>query len=266
MIFGLASVWRLLGILETARGKQRLKQLVVHCTLVATALWLLRTADAMTSFACFVLAGGVIVWASRPVIGRKPVFIHAAVFSMLAVAFSALFLNVNSGLVENLGRNSSLTGRTEIWTLVTSMIPNRLVGAGFESYWVGERLQKIWSVYWNHPNQAHNGYLEIYLNLGWLGIATVAAMILGGYRSIMYAVRRRSPESTLRLGCFVAALIYNFTESAFKMTHPVWITFLTAITFMPEVGPRAQSETASESYELLAEADAGATIYAEEAV
>ena len=36
--------------------------------------------------------------------------------------------------------------------------------------------------YWWHPNQAHNGYYEQYLNLGILGLVTLAAMIVAGYR------------------------------------------------------------------------------------
>ena len=34
-------------------------------------------------------------------------------------------------------------------------------------------------------NQAHNGYIEIYLNLGWIGLALLGAIIVGGYRKII---------------------------------------------------------------------------------
>jgi exopolysaccharide production protein ExoQ len=166
---------------------------------------------------------------------------------VLAVSFSALFLNIGSGLVQNLGRDSSLTGRTEIWNMVTSMTPNRLLGAGYESFWVGQRLQKIWAVYWSHPNQAHNGYIEIYLNLGWIGVGLLVVAILAGYRNIMAAARKRYGTSLLRLGYFVAAIAYNFTESAFKMTHPVWITFLLVTISVPEFRPLRRSKVKPES-------------------
>ena len=31
-------------------------------------------------------------------------------------------------------------------------------------------------------NQAHNGYIEIYLNLGWVGLTLLGAMVIAGYR------------------------------------------------------------------------------------
>jgi len=43
---------------------------------------------------------------------------------------------------------------------------NPWIGAGFESFWLGPRLNKLWAQYNFMPNQAHNGYIEIYLNLG----------------------------------------------------------------------------------------------------
>ena len=46
-------------------------------------------------------------------------------------------------------------------------VENPLLGAGFENFWVGERQVTLGGL---GGNQAHNGYLEIYLNLGWVGI------------------------------------------------------------------------------------------------
>src|SRR2546428_3149771 len=46
---------------------------------------------------------------------------------------------------ETMGRGPTLTGRTQIWHLVLSMTTNPLLGTGFESFWLGPRLQKIWS-------------------------------------------------------------------------------------------------------------------------
>lgn len=229
MIFGLPAAWRLLEIFRMPWREWKWGSIAAQTTVVVVGMWLIRVADSMTPFSCFILSTFVMVWASWRFVARRPFLIHLAVLSVLFVSFSALFLNIGSGLLGNIGRNSSLTGRTQIWSMVTSMTPNRLLGAGYESFWVGERLRKIWLVYWNHPNQAHNGYIEIFLNLGWVGVALLALMIASGYRAITAAVKRRSDGSLLRLGFFVAAIAYNFTESAFKMTHPVWITFLLVI-------------------------------------
>ena len=90
----------------------------------------------------------------------------------VALPLFALFFDTGGGAVEALGRNSTLTGRTEIWKLVLGMANNPIFGAGYESFWLGERLQKLWHYYWFPINEAHNGYIEIYLNLGWIGVVS----------------------------------------------------------------------------------------------
>jgi O-antigen ligase len=91
-------------------------------------------------------------------------------------------------------------------------------------------------------NQAHNGYIEIYLNLGWVGIALLAIVLIAAYRRVMSGLRLRTPLGSLWLAYFVVASAYNFTEAGFKMMHPVWITFLlmamaTPDGFRPEDSP-----------------------------
>ena len=242
LIFGLAAAWRILEVLMAKRWARTWGTLIANGVIVATGLWLIRAADSMTPFACFALAGGVMVLCSLRSVASKPLVIHLLVVSVLAVAFSALFLGIGSGLVQNLGRDSTLTGRTDIWNLVLPMTPSAWLGAGYESFWTGDRLQKIWSVYWNHPNQAHNGYIEIYLNLGWIGVTLLAIVIITAYRKLVVAVRRRSDAATLRIAYFIVAVAYNFTEAAFKMTNPVWIVFLLATTFVPEATAHARAK------------------------
>jgi O-antigen ligase len=242
LIYGLAAAWRILEVVRVKRWARNWGTLVANGIIVATGLWLIRAADSMTPFACFALAGGVMVACSLRSVARKPWLIHLLVVSVLAVAFSALFLGIGSGLVQNLGRDSTLTGRTDIWNLVLPMTPSALLGAGYENFWTGGRLQKIWSVYWNHPNQAHNGYIEIYLNLGWIGVILLALVIITAYRKVVAAVRRRADAAPLRLAYFIVAVAYNFTEAAFKMTNPVWIVFLLATTFVPEAALRTGSK------------------------
>jgi exopolysaccharide production protein ExoQ len=234
MIYGLASLWCLLDAYGWGTNTpKKFTPMIAHSGMILMGVWLILTANSMTPFSCMVLAGFVMIWVGRPAVRRRPALIHLAVFGVLFVAFSALFLNLGSGLLSNIGRDATLTGRTAIWNMVIAMCPNRLIGAGFESFWMGDRLAQIWRIYWNHPNQAHDGYLEIYLNLGWIGEGLLALVIISGYRTVISKVRRNVKGASLMLGYFVAAVAYNFTESAFKMTHPVWIVFLLAMTAVP---------------------------------
>ena len=128
-----------------------------------------------------------------------------------------------------MGRDPTLTGRTAIWNLVLGMTANPLFGTGFESFWLGSRLQTMWSIYWWHPNEAHNGYIEIFLDLGWVGVALLAVLLLSGFRNTFTAVRQQAEAGGLLLAYLVVVLIYNLTESAFRELDPIWFVLLLSV-------------------------------------
>ena len=135
-----------------------------------------------------------------------------------------------------MGRNPTLTDRTEVWGWLFGLVRNPILGTGFESFWLGPRLEKLWNIYWRHPNEAHNGYIEIYINLGWTGIVLLAVVLVAGYRKIMAAYRRHLPLANLCLAYFLVGMTYNFTEAAlFKMLAPAWIFTLFAMTCAPAI-------------------------------
>jgi O-antigen ligase len=152
---------------------------------------------------------------------------------MIAACFCVLFLGVGGGALSAIGRNSTLTGRTEVWQTVLPFVANAWVGAGYENFWIGQRLQNIARAVGAGLNQAHNGYIEIYLNIGYVGIILLGGIICTGYRNIMQGLRRDPDVSRLKLALFLIALVYNFTEAAFKMMSPVWMLFLLAAIAAP---------------------------------
>jgi O-antigen ligase len=231
-LFGVASVWRIWQALRGKTAADRTRHLIAHALLLGVTMWLFVTANSMTSLSCFMMASAVIVITSWRM-ARQRWVVHALVAFLISVSFSALFLHVGSSLVETMGRDATLTGRTGVWDVVLGLTGNPLFGTGFESFWLGQRLEKIWSIYWWHPNEAHNGYLEVYLNLGWIGIALLAVVLVTSYRNIVKAYRRDPNAGGLRLAYFVTGVAYNFTESAIRIMHPVWIFFLLAAMAVP---------------------------------
>jgi O-antigen ligase len=233
LVLGIGAVWCLLQGLRQRNGERPTGPLIAQAVLLLMMLWLFWMAGSMTSLACFLMATGLIAATNLSFVRRKPWVVHVLVAAIITVSFSALFLNAGGDLLQTVGRDPTLTGRTEIWSLVLGMTRNPMVGTGFESFWLGERLEKIWSVYWWHPNEAHNGYLELYLNLGWIGVTLFAIVLITGYRNVIRAFRRDPDLGSLGVAYFVVAVAYNFTESATKAFNPVWITFLMSIVALP---------------------------------
>lgn len=234
LVFGIGSVWLFCRAFQAPQGIRRTGPLVAHTIFLAMVFWLLWMANSMTSIACLLIASTLIVATRLPVLARKPRLVHPLVATMMIASFSALFLNIGSSVLDTMGRDSSLTGRTGIWDLVLGMTGNPLIGAGFESFWLGTRLDKIWNVYWWHPNEAHNGYVEVYLNLGWIGVTLLGIVMVTGYRNVVGELRRNSDLGGLRLAYFVTGVVYNFTESAIRIMHPVWILFILAVVVVPD--------------------------------
>lgn len=238
LIFGLGSLWRFLEAFHSDECPRRVGPLIAHGAVVAMALWLFWMADSATSFACFLIGGGLIAVTSLLGLARKPTAVHLLVGAILALSVSVLFLDVDTGFVEAMGRDATLTGRTGLWAHLLDTNKTSWFGVGFETFWIGERLEYLWEKYWWRPNQAHNGYLEILLTLGWIGVALLIFVMAWGYRNVLGSLREDPELGRLRLAYFVVAVLYNLTEAAFKVMHPVWIAFLLAVTLVPNLQRR----------------------------
>ena len=234
MFCGLGALWSFLGVWEDRTARNRTRLLAVHAVVMAMAVWLIVKADSMTSLSCFGLAGVVMVLASTRWVERRPGAVFLLVAGAAGVALFALFLDTGGSMLQSIGRNSTLTGRTQIWAAVLAQHINPLLGTGFESFWMGNRLQSVWSLSQVGIEEAHNGYLELYLNLGWAGLALLAALIVTGYRHALSLFHRDPAAGRLRVAFLTAGLIYSCTEAGFRMMSPVWIGFLLAIVAVPD--------------------------------
>jgi exopolysaccharide production protein ExoQ len=246
LIAGLGSVWSLTVAYRERKGQDRLRHMAPHVIIVGIAIYLFLTADSMTSFSCFMFGTNLIVLTNISWIRRKPAAVHLLIGATITLALCAVFLP-GANLVESIGRDSSLTGRTEIWAAVISVVKNPLLGAGFESFWTGERLPTIWRII-NEPGiqEAHNGYLEVYLNLGWIGVTLLATLIVTGYRNVITSFRRDRKAGTIRLAFFVVGLIFCFTEAGFRMMSMMWIAFLLSTLAVPTIKLRKERPQASD--------------------
>lgn len=251
LVSGLGALWRFIGVYRKGKSSVRTKQLIAQGFLVALALWLLWLTNSMTSISCFAMAGSLIVMTNVRAVSRGRGLIHVLVGALLIIAFSPLFLALGLGFVQMLGRDPTLTGRTEIWSLVLRLAGNPFFGTGYESFWLGERVEKASAAFYYTLNEAHNGYIEVYLNLGWVGIAALATIVLAGYRDILRSIRQGQDAAKVRLAFFFVALSYSVTEAGFRMMSPTWILFLLAVTAIPTVPiSQAASEWHAESWEL----------------
>jgi len=236
LLFGLSALWRIFGEIQTRPRPIRRRPAIAQWIMFIMVVWLFWIVNSMTSLWCLIMGGTLLVATSFRPVAKRLAVVHSLVAAVILIPFSTLFAGVGTDLAHGAtGRNiSTLTDRTEVWAASLRLAGNSFFGTGFESFWLGPRLETMWSLFWWRPNEAHNGYLEVFLNLGWMGIAMLVIIIVTGYQTVIAAVRRSAPESNFMLASFAVAIVYNFTEAAFfRMMTPVWVVFLLAITIVP---------------------------------
>ncbi len=234
LVLGFAAFWSMLLAWKGPRSGRN-RSLFFYGLVVVLAVLLLYRSDSKTSLFCFLITIGLVTAHTYFKWARKP----ATLLAMVAVAILScaivLFSGLGSGVLKAIGRNPTLTGRTEIWHDLLQFPINPVVGTGFESFWLGKRLTlaATYPVLAN-LNESHDGYLEMYLNLGWVGLSLFAVLIVTGYRNIQQLLKTDPDAGRLRLGYFVTALVYNFTEAGTRSTDPLWIAFIFAIMTYPQ--------------------------------
>jgi exopolysaccharide production protein ExoQ len=244
-ILGVVLFWHFLHVLGWDRGKGRREELMLCAGLMGMDLWLLKMAHSASSLVAFMLANGTMLflgfrWVSKQKVGT---YIIAGAAAM-AVAF--LGFGLSDTLIHLLGRNDTLTGRTEIWQVLWHWDLNPLVGTGFESFWLGDRLLQVQDVLPSFLNEAHNGYLETYLNLGFIGVGITFALLLAAYANARRELFRNFEFGRFRLAYLLGFIVYNWTEAAFRMnSFPFFIFFLTAIDY-----PLRKTQTVTQRNEI----------------
>lgn len=152
-------------------------------------------------------------------------------------------------VLELLGRDATLTGRAQLWAFVDHLIAQRpLLGYGYKAMfaqpWVDQWV--VDALGWDAPH-AHNGYREIILDLGFIGLFLVLPILLG---TLIVALRRliARPDTPSLFAFLVVAgyLLRNLTESdLLHHTNLVWVMVVIASYHMLDLPRRDGTPPAS---------------------
>jgi O-antigen ligase len=228
MMYGIFFLWMLLSVYRDRKRPGRWRPMLAYGTIIAMSAYLLSQCNSTTSIVGFVSSAGVL-WLARhrPV---RPALVHFAVLTVLGLSVIALFFDPGGGLVQSLGKDPTLTGRKDIWNLVLSLHTNPVIGTGFETFWLGSRLEFMLNALVNLPiNEAHNGWIEVYLNLGWVGICFISLLVVTGYKRISAHIRQDPEKGCLFLGFLLCAMFYSFSEAGFRFGTVSWFFLLLII-------------------------------------
>jgi O-antigen ligase len=145
-----------------------------------------------------------------------------AILAVIVIVIGQSVFGLYDYLLHFLNKSATLTDRTLLWSELLKFKINPIFGTGFESFWLGPRLQTLWLKLWWHPNEAHNGYLETYLNLGLIGLFLFIGVLVVSYAKARAELLRNFELGRFRLAFLLAIVAYNWTEAGVKNISPMW--------------------------------------------
>lgn len=213
---------------------QRLRPLL-DLIMLGAIIWLLSVADAKTALVCSMLGAAFVVVMAQTRLAQNPTAVFVGLVTCVVVVGMAEWIfDLRSMVIEALERDPTLTDRTYVWEDVLAIPNNSILGTGFESFWLGPRVDLLWGKYWWRPNQAHNGYLETYINLGAIGVGLMVAMMVAGLAKVLAWLAADDPFGPVRFALLLTIAIYNYTDATFKAVHILFFTFfLITISLVP---------------------------------
>jgi O-antigen ligase len=213
-----------------------------HVVLGMMTVSLLIVSDSKTALACLVIALVLMVRQGR--LAYSKLINRMLLLAGLSLPFLLLlteqFRATMAPVFALLGRDVTLTGRTAIWEHITLTTVNPLFGAGFFNFWGQSRGKAIMAAMKTGIPSAHNGYLDIYLDGGFIGLGLLFCVLFGGVSRVIKNFRVGRFQQ-FRFAFLIAAIFYNLSESAFARPSVLWFTTLLFLIDYPS--RKAQSES-----------------------
>ncbi len=173
----------------------------------------------------------------RYVVPLSVLFVGLIMFYSLAVLKIVPGDSLIAPIVGAAGKDLTFTGRTRVWAVVREHIKlHPMLGTGYGAYWIGpvarspsiETMDRYSDYY---PTQAHNGYLDVLNDLGYVGLVSVVGFIVVLLRQCLELLRFDQPQGVLYLVLFFEALISNLTSSDWFVDRSTDFAYVILMTF-----------------------------------
>jgi exopolysaccharide production protein ExoQ len=180
------------------------------------AVAMLLFAQSAASVLCFVLIIALVpLWRSNRVQGNQRLPVFTAIGICLFTAMYA-FTAHSDRVFALLGRNSNMTGRSELWSYVwDAVMKHPLLGYGYDTFWagLGEALEVRLGIGWI-AQRSDNGYLDLGLSLGAVGFVLLLCVFVWSFRNaIGYLSYERQSFSLWPITYMSFFVLHNISES-----------------------------------------------------
>lgn len=232
--------WRLLREWRERKARPTKRRIYADALVFFLAVYLLKGAPnafSATSASVFVL--GVItilglLWLQthRKSLGL-PAFV-AVVVVFFSYGFGTPFglRSMGAGILKVLGRDTTFTDRDQIWAdLIPIAMHDPILGHGYGGFWVRATDSQV--------TEAHNGYLDVMLVLGLVGVFLVFAFALSMCKAAHAALARDFWWGGLGYCFLLMIVLHNTSEASFVRTSDLlWSILVCLSVLLPVVAQK----------------------------
>jgi O-antigen ligase len=157
-------------------------------------------------------------------------------------------------IITLLGRDITLTGRTDIWRDVYAAASgNPLLGVGFGGFWIGREANIPWNAHMTWIlGQAHSGYVDTYLQLGLVGAFLLAGVLFTAIPGMLDSLADDFDFGCFKLTLFLTIVFVDMTESVYlRGDHHLWLILMIILWRVPQRAEVAEGEFTAQGNERL---------------
>jgi O-antigen ligase len=208
----------------------------ISIAIVLTALFGLQKGGSGAGKVIFITL--LCLWGYFGVLKKLPprlAFLSVIIFMIIGLCLTFWVTeNIKFIVVDTLNKDMTLTGRTDFWPQILAKIMHRpLLGYGVGGFWQPWRgsdnpaADIIVAKSLFRPQHSHNGFLELGVELGFLGLLLFVISLFSNIaKAIMHLSYTKQPEGGLPLLLLTYALMTNLTETGLLGVTIVWFWYV----------------------------------------
>jgi len=201
--------------------------------LLSAAVLLLLSRSATSLVGCVLMVSMIPLWRVIRAGAKTRRLVYVLMFAAICTGICLIWTEQEM-LLRVLGRDSTFTGRTDLWNLVLPAIAKHpIVGYGYGAFW-SEMNNEVLNIHiasrWL-PMGAHNGYLELCLAFGILGLPLLIYVMWRSFRMASdYMKTNDQYFSVWQITYLLLFLFHNLFESHLLETRSLEFLLFVAIT------------------------------------
>jgi exopolysaccharide production protein ExoQ len=242
--FGELASFGVLFWLHASLFREARWQIALPCSGIAwTCVLLSRSSTSLLSSALSSIF--MLLLVSAPLNLRRYMPYIVGSFAVFVMIYALAVLNLIPGfsfILEPIalltGKDLTFTGRSGIWDIIKEHIQSApWLGSGYGAYWTGASLDSPSYIVFTtrmyfYPGEAHNGYLEMVNDLGFVGLACLLGYLMIWVRQSLRLMKFDRAQAALFLAIFFQQAITNLSESTWLTINSAFaIAVVTLATF-----------------------------------